>query len=47
MIEGEKFRVIEKHDSNMNNEWWLVQRIDRNEPIQGYVPANYVELIKN
>lgn len=45
MKEGEKFRVMEKHDSNMNNEWWLVQKID--ETLQGYVPANYVELIKN
>ncbi|CAF0837962.1 unnamed protein product [Brachionus calyciflorus] len=45
--EGERFKIIDKHDSNYNNEWWFVERIDDFElGRQGYVPANYVELVK-
>lgn len=42
---------MQKHDDNKNEEWWLLERYNKaslnvNE-IRGYVPSNYVELIKD
>jgi hypothetical protein len=49
--EGERLKIVQKHDDNMNQEWWLVERSQpaSNNMIQkkhrGYVPFNYVEII--
>ena len=43
--EGEVLRIIQKHDDNKNDEWWLLERGD--EKTRGYVPSNYVELIRD
>lgn len=42
--EGEKLKVVQKNDDNLNSEWWLVEK--ENKTI-GYVPSNYVEIINN
>jgi len=55
--EGERLKVVQKHDDNMNEEWWLVERFQsasKNDTAKlniitkkhrGYVPFNYVELV--
>lgn len=50
--EGENLKILQKHDDNMNDEWWLLekilvagQQIAQNSMIRGYVPSNYVQLI--
>ena len=47
--EGELLKILQKHDDNMNDEWWFLERarisIDSNET-RGYVPSNYVEIVK-
>ena len=50
--EGENLKILQKHDDNMNEEWWLVekayisgQQLSQNVMIRGYVPSNYVQLI--
>lgn len=51
VIEGEKLKILQKHDDNMNDEWWLLEKLDENgehDPSKrprGYVPSNYVELL--
>ena len=51
VIEGEKLKILQKHDDNMNDEWWLLEKLDENgdhDPSnkpRGYVPSNYVELL--
>jgi hypothetical protein len=42
--EGEKLKIVQKNDDNLNSEWWLVEKEDQ---IVGYVPSNYVEAISN
>jgi len=46
--EGDNFKIIQKHDDNGNNEWWLLEKLQKQNDeskMQGYVPSNYVELI--
>ena len=49
--EGELLKILQKHDDNKNEEWWLLERENRmllnTNEIRGYVPSNYVELIKD
>ena len=49
--EGELLKILQKHDDNKNEEWWLLAREKRmllnSNEIRGYVPSNYVELIKD
>ena len=53
ITEGENLKILQKHDDNLNDEWWLVEKIidkitDDMSPdmrIRGYVPSNYVQLI--
>lgn len=52
VYEGENLKILQKHDDNMNDEWWLLekvlvagQQIAQNTMIRGYVPSNYVQLI--
>lgn len=49
VAEGEKLRILQKHDDNMNDEWWLLEKISTSASFidprpRGYVPSNYVEL---
>ena len=41
LTEGHYVKVIEKHDLDGNDEWWLVEV----EGHQGYAPANYIEKV--
>jgi len=51
--EGENLKILQKHDDNMNEEWWLLERVvdlaTEDESVEvrkrGYVPSNYVQLI--
>jgi hypothetical protein len=50
--EGENLKILQKHDDNFNDEWWLLEKIisekshqNDNIMIRGYVPSNYVQLI--
>ncbi|KAK2154175.1 hypothetical protein LSH36_275g08005 [Paralvinella palmiformis] len=43
LTEGEPVYVIEFHDQDGNNEWWLVETNGR----RGYAPANYLYKINN
>jgi hypothetical protein len=55
--ENEILQVLQMHDDNLNNEWWLLKKtnnqhnhndISNNEikrDVCGYVPSNYVEII--
>lgn len=45
--EGDRFRVLQKHDDNMNSDWWLLEKLDTATNSIGYVPANYVSLSDN
>ena len=38
VLEGQIVKIIRKHDSKGNPEWWLVEH----EGMQGYVPNNYL-----
>lgn len=51
--EGDRFRVLQKHDDNMNSDWWLLEKLQpasttnvlaASNLLVGYVPANYVSL---
>lgn len=42
IIEGERLKIIQMHDDNLNSEWWLVEKNESNKI--GYVPSNYVRL---
>jgi len=49
--EGENLKILQKHDDNLNEEWWLLEKVSDNdsattEPkMRGYVPSNYVQPI--
>jgi hypothetical protein len=43
--EGEKMKIVQRHDDNLNNEWWLVEKGDSKKV--GYVPSNYIELLSD
>jgi hypothetical protein len=42
--QGEKLRICQTHDDNMNQDWWFLERVVRSEQ-RGFVPASYVRLI--
>jgi hypothetical protein len=45
--EGEKLKILQKHDDNFNHEWWLLEKVDSSKHFahRGYVPFNYVEIV--
>ena len=49
--EGENLKILQKHDDNLNEEWWLLEKVSENESptsepkLRGYVPSNYVQPI--
>ena len=51
VAEGENLKILQMHDDNMNDEWWLVEKVVPPEQLfiiprnRGYVPSNYVEPI--
>ena len=59
VVEGEYLKVVQKHDDNMNDEWWLLERLaeesSTNDSLtqtsltkdRGYVPSNYIKLLNN
>jgi hypothetical protein len=49
--QGEKLRVVQTHDDNMNGDWWLLERSgDQDSTLKtassrGFVPSSYVRQI--
>ena len=51
VMEGENLKILQKHDDNLNEEWWLLEKVSDNDSVttepkmRGYVPSNYVQPI--
>jgi hypothetical protein len=48
--EGEILKILQRHDDNMNEEWWLLEKQTEDLLLispkpRGYVPSNYVEIV--
>ena len=47
VIEGEKLKILQKHDDNMNDEWWLLEKLDENGEFKEQkfikMPVNTIE----